>query len=135
MKLNKKDPQIAKLIDLETNRQKISLQMIPSENHCSPAVREALGAILTDKYAEGYPGKRYYGGNEFIDMVENLCIERAKKLFKVEYANVQPHSGSPANMGVYLALCNAGDTILGMALDMGGHLTHGSKYSFSGKLL
>ena len=108
--------------------------MIASENHCSPAVREALGSMLTDKYAEGYPGKRYYGGNEFIDMVENLCIERAKKLFKVEYANVQPHSGSPANMGVYLALCNAGDTILGMALDMGGHLTHGSKYSFSGKL-
>ena len=103
MKLKNSDPQIAKLIDLETNRQKTSLQMIPSENHCSPAVREALGSILTDKYAEGYPGKRYYGGNQFIDKVEILAIERAKKLFKVEHANVQPHSGSPANAAVYMA--------------------------------
>ncbi|OGZ63173.1 MAG: serine hydroxymethyltransferase [Candidatus Staskawiczbacteria bacterium RIFCSPHIGHO2_01_FULL_34_27] len=133
MKLNKKDPQIAKLIDLETNRQKISLQMIPSENHCSPAVREALGSILTDKYAEGYPGKRYYGGNEFIDKVETLAIERAKKLFKVEYANVQPHSGSPANAAVYMATCEPGDTTMGMNLSHGGHLTHGFKLSFSGK--
>ncbi len=133
MKLKNQDPQIAKLIDLETNRQKTSLQMIPSENHCSPAVREALGSILTDKYAEGYPGKRYYGGNEFIDKVEQLCIDRAKKLFGVEHVNVQPHSGSPANAAVYMATCAPGDTIMGMALPMGGHLTHGSKPSFSGK--
>ena len=91
MKLSKQDPQIAKLISLESERQKTTLQMIPSENHCSTAVREALGSILTDKYAEGYPGKRYYGGNQFIDMVENLCIDRAKKLFGVEHVNVQPH--------------------------------------------
>ena len=133
MKLSKQDSQIAKLIDLETNRQKTSLQMIPSENHCSPAVREALGSILTDKYAEGYPGKRYYGGNQFIDMVENLCIERAKKLFNVEHANVQPYSGSPANMAVYVAVCEPGDVTMGMALPMGGHLTHGWKVSATGK--
>ncbi len=133
MKLKKQDPQIAKLIDLETQRQKESLQMIASENHCSPAVREALGSILTDKYAEGYPGKRYYGGNQFIDKVEQLCIDRAKKLFKVEYVNVQPHSGSPANAAVYVATCQPGDTIMGLALPMGGHLTHGTKVSFGGK--
>lgn len=133
MNLKKKDLQIAKLIELETERQKTSLQMIPSENHCSPAVREALGSLLTDKYAEGYPGKRYYGGNQFIDKIETLAIERAKKLFKVEHANVQPHSGSPANAAVYMAICKPGDTIVGMALPMGGHLTHGSKPSFSGK--
>src|SRR3989338_390364 len=132
-KLSKKDSQIAKLVDLETNRQKDSLQMIPSENHCSPAVREALGSILTDKYAEGLPCKRYYGGNQFIDKVEMLCIERVKKLFKVEHVNVQPHSGSPANAAVYVATCQPGDTIMGMGLAMGGHLTHGSKVSFSGK--
>ena len=124
-KLKKEDQKIAKLIELEMERQKTTLQLIPSENHCSPAVREALGSILTDKYAEGYPGKRYYGGNQFIDMV--------KKLFKVEHVNVQPHSGSPANAGVYMAVCEPGDTIMGMALPMGGHLTHGSKPSFSGK--
>ncbi len=133
MKLKKQDSQIAKLIDLETERQKTSLQMIPSENHCSPAVREALGSILTDKYAEGYPGKRYYGGNQFIDKVESLCIDRAKKLFKVEHVNVQPHSGSPANAAVYVATCEPGDTIMGLALPMGGHLTHGTKVSFGGK--
>ncbi len=133
MKLKQKDSQIAKLIDLETNRQKTTLQMIASENHCSPAVREALGSILTDKYAEGYPGKRYYGGNEFIDKVETLCIDRAKKLFKVEHVNVQPHSGSPANAAVYVATCEPGDTIMGLALPMGGHLTHGTKVSFGGK--
>lgn len=132
-KLKQKDPQIAKLINLEADRQKTSLQMIPSENHCSSAVREALGSLLTDKYAEGLPGKRYYGGNQFIDMVENVAIARAKKLFLVEYANVQPHSGSPANAAVYMATCNPGDTIMGMALPMGGHLTHGAKPSFSGK--
>ncbi|MEK7061875.1 MAG: serine hydroxymethyltransferase [Patescibacteria group bacterium] len=133
MKLKKQDSQIANLIDMETERQKTSLQMIPSENHCSPAVRQALGSMLTDKYAEGYPGKRYYGGNQFIDKVEILAIERAKKLFKVEHANVQPHSGSPANAAVYVAVCEPGDTIMGMALPMGGHLTHGFKLSFSGK--
>src|SRR3989338_3493816 len=133
MKLKKQDSQIYSLINLETERQKNSLQMIPSENHCSPAVREALGSILTDKYAEGYPGKRYYGGNEFIDKVETLAIERAKKLFKVEYANVQPHSGSPANAAVYMATCEPGDTTMGMNLSHGGHLTHGFKLSFSGK--
>ncbi|MEK7124425.1 MAG: serine hydroxymethyltransferase [Patescibacteria group bacterium] len=133
MKLKQQDAQVAKLIDLETQRQKETLQMIPSENHCSSAVREALGSILTDKYAEGLPGKRYYGGNQFIDKVENLCIERAKKLFKVEHVNVQPHSGSPANAAVHMALCQTGDTTMGMALPMGGHLTHGAKVSFSGK--
>src|SRR5882762_7132143 len=105
MKLKNKDGQIANLIKLETERQKSTLQMIASENHCTPAVREALGSILTDKYAEGYPGKRYYGGNQFIDKVESLCIDRAKKLFKVPHVNVQPHSGSPANAAVYVATC------------------------------
>lgn len=133
MKLNKQDSQISKLIALETNRQKTTLQMIPSENHCSPAVREALGSLLTDKYAEGYPGKRYYGGNQFIDKVEELCINRAKKLFKVEHVNVQPHSGSPANAAVYVAICQPGDHVMGLALPMGGHLTHGTKVSFGGK--
>lgn len=133
MKLKKQDPQIAKLIDLETNRQQTTLQMIPSENHCSPVVREALGSILTDKYAEGYPGKRYYGGNQFIDKVEQLCIDRAKKLFGVLHVNVQPHSGSPANAAVYVATCQPGETIMGLALPMGGHLTHGTKVSFGGK--
>jgi glycine hydroxymethyltransferase len=133
MKLQKQDYQIAKLIDLETERQKTSLEMIPSENHCSPAVREALGSILTDKYAEGYPGKRYYAGLKYYDVLENLCRERAKKLFKVAHANVQPYSGSPANAAVYMAVCQPGDTIMGMALPMGGHLTHGWKVNFSAK--
>lgn len=133
MKLKNRDAQIATLIDLETNRQKTTLQMIASENHSSPAVREALGSLLTDKYAEGQPGKRYYGGNQFIDKVENLCIDRAKKLFKVEHVNVQPHSGSPANAAVYVAVCQPQDTIMGLALPMGGHLTHGTKVSFGGK--
>ena len=133
MKLSKQDPQIAKIIALEADRQKTTLQMIPSENHCSPAVREALGSHLTDKYAEGYPGKRYYGGNQFIDKVETLCIERAKKIFGVEYVNVQPYSGSPANFAVYVATCEPGDTVMGMALPMGGHLTHGWKVSVTGK--
>jgi glycine hydroxymethyltransferase len=133
MKLKQQDSQIANLINLETQRQKETLQMIASENHSSPAVREALGSLLTDKYAEGYPGKRYYGGNQFIDKIEQLCIDRAKKLFGVEYVNVQPHSGSPANAAVYVAVCNPGDTIMGLALPMGGHLTHGTKASFGGK--
>ena len=131
--LSGQDAQIAKLIDLETERQKTSLEMIPSENHCSPAVREALGSLLTDKYAEGYPGKRYYAGLKYYDILEDLCRERAKKLFKVPYVNVQPYSGSPANAAVYMAVCEPGDTIMGMALPMGGHLTHGWKVNFSAK--
>ncbi|MEK7658420.1 MAG: serine hydroxymethyltransferase [Patescibacteria group bacterium] len=133
MKLKNKDSQIAKLIDLETERQKTSLEMIPSENHSSPAVREALGSILTDKYAEGYPGKRYYAGLKYYDILEDLCRERAKKLFKVAHVNVQPYSGSPANAAVYMAVCEPKDTIMGMALPMGGHLTHGWKVNFSAK--
>lgn len=133
MKLNKQDPKIAELIELETERQQTSLEMIPSENHCTPQVREALGSILTDKYAEGYPGKRYYSGLKYYDILENVCIDRAKKLFGVEHANVQPYSGSPANAGVYMAVCEPGDTIMGMALPMGGHLTHGWKVNFSAK--
>jgi glycine hydroxymethyltransferase len=133
VKLKKQDSQIAKLIDLEAERQKTSLEMIPSENQCSPAVREALGSVLTDKYAEGYPGKRYYSGLKYYDVLENLCIERAKKLFGVAHANVQPYSGSPANQAVYMAVCQPGDTIMGMSLPMGGHLTHGWKVNFSAK--
>jgi len=132
-KLKNQDLQIAKLIELETERQKTSLEMIPSENHSSPAVREALGSLLTDKYAEGYPGKRYYAGLKYYDILETLCQERAKKLFKVPHANVQPYSGSPANAAVYMAVCEPGDTIMGMALPMGGHLTHGWKVNFSAK--
>lgn len=132
-KIKKQDPQIAKLIDLETVRQQTSLEMIPSENHSSVAVREALGSILTDKYAEGYPGKRYYAGLKYYDILEDLCRDRAKKLFKVAHANVQPYSGSPANAAVYLAVCEPGDVTMGMALPMGGHLTHGWKVNFSAK--
>lgn len=132
-KLKKQDNQIAKLIALEEGRQKTSLEMIPSENHCSPAVREALGSILTDKYAEGYPGKRYYAGLKYYDILEDLCRERAKKLFGVPYVNVQPYSGSPANAAVYMAVLDPGDTVMGMALPMGGHLTHGWKVNFSAK--
>jgi len=131
--LSGQDPQIAKLIDLEAERQKTSLEMIPSENHSSSAVREALGSILTDKYAEGYPGKRYYAGLKYYDILEDLCRERAKKLFGVPYANVQPYSGSPANAAVYMAVCEPKDTIMGMSLPMGGHLTHGWKVNFSAK--
>ncbi len=133
MKIQKIDPQISKLIDKEIERQKTTLEMIPSENHTSPAVREALGSILTDKYAEGYPGKRYYAGLEFYDKIESLCQERAKKIFKVPHANVQPYSGSPANQAVYFALLNPGDTVMGMSLPHGGHLTHGWKVNFSAK--
>ncbi len=133
MKLKKTDPQIYNLYKKEEERHKTSLEMIPSENHSSPAVREALGSILTDKYAEGYPGKRYYAGLEFYDKIETICQERVKKLFKVPYANVQPYSGSPANQVVYFALLNPGDTIMGMALPQGGHLTHGWKVNFSGR--
>ncbi len=128
------DPEIAQAIILESSRQMNNLELIASENFVSPAVREAQGTILTHKYAEGYPGKRYYGGCEFVDMAENLAIKRAKNLFKCAYANVQPHSGSQANMAAYFALIKPGDTILGMDLSHGGHLTHGSPVNFSGKL-
>ncbi|MDP2909674.1 MAG: serine hydroxymethyltransferase [bacterium] len=131
--LKDNNSEIAKLIDKEVERQRTSLEMIPSENHTSPEVREALGSLLTDKYAEGYPGKRYYAGLEFYDQIENICRERAKSLFGVVHANVQPYSGSPANHAVYFALLNPGDTIMGMSLPHGGHLTHGWKVNFSAK--
>lgn len=130
--LKKGDKEIFKIIKKERKRRKDTLEMIPSENHTSPAVLEAMSTILTDKYAEGYPGKRYYGGNEYIDEVEVLAQERAKKLFNVPFANVQPYSGSPANMAVYFACMQPGDKVLGMNLKHGGHLTHGWKVSFSG---
>lgn len=132
--IEKKDKKIFELMEQEKERQETSLEMIPSENHSSPAVREALGSLLTDKYAEGYPGKRYYAGLEFYDQIENICRDRAKELFNVAYANVQPYSGSPANMAVYFAVCNPGDTIMGMSLPHGGHLTHGWKVNFSAKI-
>jgi len=127
------DKEIEKLIQLETDRQRNGLEMIPSENHTSPDVLKALGSRLTDKYSEGYPGKRYYGGCEFVDQVENLAIDRAKKLFGVDHVNVQAYSGSPANMAVYYALCDPGDTVMGLQLYFGGHMTHGLKVNFSGK--
>ncbi len=126
------DHQIAALIAQEAVRQQNGLEMIPSENYVSPAVREAMGSILTNKYSEGYPHKRYYGGNEYIDEVESLAQERAKKLFGVSHVNVQPYSGSPANLAVYLATCRPGDTIMGLNLTDGGHLTHGWKVSATG---
>lgn len=132
--LKESDPTILNMIHAEADRQKYGLEMIASENYASMAVMEAQGSVLTNKYAEGYPGKRYYGGCQFVDQVEALAIERAQKLFGATYANVQPHSGSQANMAVYLAALNAGDTILGMDLSHGGHLTHGSPVNFSGLL-
>jgi glycine hydroxymethyltransferase len=128
------DPELFKAIDLEGQRQEEHIELIASENYTSPRVMEAQGSKLTNKYAEGYPGKRYYGGCEFVDDVEELAIERAKQLFNADYANVQPHSGSQANGAVYHALVEPGDTILGMSLNEGGHLTHGSPVNFSGKL-
>lgn len=128
------DPEIWKAIQAEEDRQKKTLELIASENYTSPAVRQAAGSCLTHKYAEGYPGNRYYGGCQFVDEAEDLARERVKKLFGAEYANVQPHSGSQANMAVYFGTLNPGDTILGMDLAHGGHLTHGSKVNFSGKL-
>src|SRR5277367_3479728 len=128
------DPELAKAIADERNRQEDHIELIASENYTSPRVLEAQGSVLTNKYAEGYPGKRYYGGCEFVDVAESLAIDRARQLFGAAYANVQPHSGSQANAAVYLALLNPGDTILGMSLDHGGHLTHGAKVNFSGKL-
>ena len=128
------DPEIAKLIGLETERQEEGLELIASENYCSKAVMEAQGSTLTNKYAEGYPNKRYYGGCEFVDSAEQLAIDRLKEIFGAKFANVQPHSGSQANMAVYFALLEAGDKVLGMDLSQGGHLTHGSPVNFSGKL-
>ena len=127
------DPEIQKAIDQELSRQREKLEMIASENIVSKAVMQAQGSVLTNKYAEGYPGKRYYGGCEYVDVVEQLAIDRAKKLFGAEYANVQPHSGAQANTAVYFALLEPGDTILGMNLTDGGHLTHGSPVNISGK--
>ncbi|MDP4007006.1 MAG: serine hydroxymethyltransferase [bacterium] len=132
--LKQQDPEIAELVEAELQRRKFGLEMIPSENHTSPAVLEALGSILTDKYSEGYPGKRYYAGNEFIDKVENLARDRAKKAFGVPYVNVQPYSGSPANFAVYLATLTPGDPVMGLNLPDGGHLTHGWKANISGTL-
>jgi glycine hydroxymethyltransferase len=128
------DPELAKAIADERNRQEDHIELIASENYTSPRVLEAQGSVLTNKYAEGYPGRRYYGGCEFVDVAETLAIDRAKQLFGAAYANVQPHSGSQANAAVYLAMLVPGDTILGMSLDHGGHLTHGAKVNFSGKL-
>jgi len=128
------DPEIWKAIQDECRRQEDGIELIASENYASPAVLAAQGTVLTNKYAEGYPGKRYYGGCEFVDVAESLAIERVKKLFGAEYANVQPHSGSQANQAVYMAMLNPGDTILGMSLAHGGHLTHGSAVNLSGKL-
>jgi glycine hydroxymethyltransferase len=133
-RLAEADPEIARLIREETRRQAEGLELIASENFVSPAVLEALGSTLTNKYAEGYPGKRYYGGCEVVDRVEQLAIDRAKALFGAEHANVQPHSGSQANMAAYFALAQPGDTLLAMSLNFGGHLTHGSPVNFSGKL-
>ncbi|MFW5447516.1 MAG: serine hydroxymethyltransferase [Methylophagaceae bacterium] len=128
------DDEIFKAIEAENVRQEDHIELIASENYCSPRVMEAQGSSLTNKYAEGYPGKRYYGGCEYVDQAEQLAIDRAKELFGADYANVQPHSGSQANAAVYLALLQPGDTILGMSLAHGGHLTHGSKVSASGKI-
>lgn len=128
------DPELARAIAAEVRRQEDHVELIASENYCSPAVMEAQGSQLTNKYAEGYPGKRYYGGCEFVDVAEQLAIDRLKELYDCDYANVQPHSGSQANQAVYLALLSPGDTILGMSLAHGGHLTHGAKVNASGKL-
>jgi len=128
------DPEVADAIESEKRRQHDHIELIASENYCSPAVREALGSVLTDKYAEGYPGARWYGGCEWADVVENLAIERARQLYGAEHANVQPHSGAQANMAVYMAAIRPGSKILGMSLAHGGHLTHGHKRNFSGEL-
>jgi glycine hydroxymethyltransferase len=132
--LRKTDPEVLQSIMAEVRRQEYGLELIASENFVSPAVMEAMGSVMTNKYAEGYPGKRYYGGCEFVDQAENLARDRARMLFDCEYANVQPHSGSTANQAVYFTYCRPGDTVLGMDLAHGGHLTHGSPVSFSGKM-
>ena len=131
--LSQFDPEIANTIEREIDRQRGGLEMIASENFVSRSVLEALGTPLTNKYSEGYPGKRYYGGNEFVDISENLAIDRAKELFGAEHANMQPHAGSQANMAAYFAVAEPGDKIMAMDLAMGGHLTHGSPVNFSGK--
>jgi glycine hydroxymethyltransferase len=128
------DPQLAQALESERHRQEVHIELIASENYASPRVLEAQGSVLTNKYAEGYPGKRYYGGCENVDVVEQLAIDRVKQLFGADYANVQPHSGSQANTAAYFALVQPGDTILGMSLDAGGHLTHGAKVNFTGKV-
>lgn len=127
------DSELFTLIDAEENRQNATLQLIASENFTSPAVMRATGSVLTNKYSEGYPGKRYYGGNEIVDVVEDIARDRVKELFGAEHANVQPHSGANANLGVYLALLEQGDTVMGLSLDHGGHLTHGSPVNISGR--
>lgn len=132
--LKKEDSKIYEIIKLEEKRQKEGIELIASENYVSPSVLEAMGSILTNKYSEGYPGHRYYGGNQIIDQAESLAIDRAKKLFGAEHINVQPLSGSPANLAVYMALLNPGDKVLGFSLDQGGHLSHGHPLNFSGKL-
>src|SRR5919199_1402511 len=132
--LDDADPEVAELIRREYERQSRTLELIPSENLASPAILEALGTLLTNKYAEGYPGRRYYGGCEVMDEIESLAIDRAKELFGAEYVNVQPHAGSQANAAVYAAVCKPGDRVMGMDLSAGGHLTHGSPANFSGKL-
>ena len=134
MKIAGFDPELAAALDHERTRQEDHIELIASENYASPRVLEAQGSVLTNKYAEGYPGKRYYGGCEFVDVAEQLAIDRARQLFGADYANVQPHSGSQANAAAYLALIKPGDTLLGMSLDHGGHLTHGAKVNFSGKI-
>lgn len=126
------DPEIYGSLEAEFNRQRDGIELIASENNVSPAVMEAMGSVFTNKYAEGYPGKRYYGGCQFVDVAENLAIERLKKMFNAEYANVQPHSGANANLGVYFAMLKPGDTVMGMNLSHGGHLTHGSPVNISG---
>jgi len=134
MKIAGFDPELATALEAERTRQEEHIELIASENYASPRVLEAQGSVLTNKYAEGYPGKRYYGGCEHVDVAEQLAIDRAKQLFGADYANVQPHSGSQANAAAYLALMQPGDTLLGMSLDHGGHLTHGAKVNFSGKI-
>src|SRR5688500_18964438 len=131
--LKQQDPDVYAAIAAEMQRQHDGLEMIASENYTSPAVMQAVGSVLTNKYAEGYPGRRYYGGCEHVDVVETLARDRAKALFGAEHANVQPHSGTQANMAVYMALLEPGDTILGLDLSHGGHLTHGHPLNFSGK--
>ena len=131
--IEKYDPEVGAAIKDEAARQRRNLELIASENIVSEPVMMAMGTVLTNKYAEGYSGKRYYGGCEYIDVVETIAIERAKKLFGCDYANVQPHSGAQANMAVFMAMLEAGDTVMGMSLDCAGHLTHGSPVNFSGK--
>ena len=128
------DADIAGLVDRELQRQREQLELIASENFTWPAVLEAVGSVLTNKYAEGYPGRRYYGGCEWVDEIEQLAIDRAKALFGADHANVQPHAGGPANLAAYFAMLEPGDPILGLRLDHGGHLTHGLKVNFSGRL-